>query len=291
MKKLFSILLAGCISLLATPAFINSDELKEHLSEKNLILIDTTDADTYKRGHIPGAVRADISLFRHWVDKTYLLMNSPQQIEKEARSLGINNDSWVVLYGHNKDKEYLKASYIALALITNGFNNVTILNGGFNDWKYEFEGEKDAFSTVVVTPKKGNFTAKPRKDILVNLEYVKAHIGKTPMIEARPYPYYTGEQKSHGVRRLGHIKGAQSSFWRDKFNVDDTLKSDKKIKEIFIGKNGLNPDKEVIAYCTGGLEASMNWYLLTQKLGFKDVKLYDASMKQWGNRDDTPMEK
>ena len=291
MKKLIVTLLMSCIALLATPAFINSDELKEHLSDNNLVLIDTTDADTYKRGHIPGAVRADISQFRHWVNKTYLLMNSPQQIQKEARSLGINNDSWVVLYGHNKDKEYLKASYIALALINNGFKNVTILNGGFNDWKYEFEEDQDAISTKFITPKQGNFVAQPRRDIVVDLNYVKTHIGKTPMIEARPYPYYTGEQKSHGVRRLGHIKGAKSSFWRDKFNVDDTLKSDKKIKEIFIGKNGLNPDKEVITYCTGGLEASMNWYLLTQKLGFKDVKLYDASMKQWGNRNDTPMEK
>ena len=291
MKKLTLLLLVTCLSLFGAPAFINSDELKEHLNDKNLVLIDTTDVDTYKRGHIPGAVRADISQFRHWVDNTYLLMNSPKEIEQAARSLGINNDSWVVLYGHNKDKEYLKASYIALALIANGFDNVTILNGGYNDWLYEFEGEKDAFSTTVVTPKKGNFVAKPRKDILVDLEYVKAHIGKTPMIEARPYPYYTGEQKSKGVRRLGHIKGAHSSFWRDKFNVDDTLKSDKAIKKIFLDKNGLDPEKEVIAYCTGGLEASMNWYILTQKLGFKDVKLYDASMKQWGNRDDTPMEK
>jgi thiosulfate/3-mercaptopyruvate sulfurtransferase len=45
----------------------------------------------------------------------------------------------------------------------------------------------------------------------------------------------------------------------------------------------------MMAYCTAGLEASMNWYVLTQVLNFKDVKFYDASMKEWGNRDDTPM--
>jgi len=35
----------------------------------------------------------------------------------------------------------------------------------------------------------------------------------------------------------------------------------------------------------------MNWYVLTKHLNFKNVKIYDASMKQWGNLDDTPMEK
>ena len=35
-------------------------------------------------------------------------MNSSKEIQKVARSLGINNDSIVVLYGHNKPKELLK---------------------------------------------------------------------------------------------------------------------------------------------------------------------------------------
>ncbi len=289
--KLFLTLLLTTFSLFASDAFITSDYLKAHLNDKNLVVLDTTDAATYAKGHIPTARRADISLFRHWVDKTYLLMNSPKEIQEAARKLGINNDSYVVIYGHNKDKELLKSSYIALALIVNGFKNISILDGGFGDWMYEFEGEKDAISKTTPKYKTGNFTAKFNPNILVDLAYVKAHIHKVPMIEARPKVYFTGEKKSHGVKRLGHIEGAMSSYWRDKFNLDDTLKSDEELQKIFVGKHKLNPNKEVIAYCTGGLEASMNWYVLTQYLGYKDVKLYDASMKEWGNRDDTPMEK
>ena len=286
--KSFLLVLLVTLSLYAHDAFINSTQLKQKLHSNDLVLIDTTDIKTFKKGHIPSAVQVDISKFRYWVDKTYLLMRSSSEIQDVARALGINQDSEVILYGHNKDKEYLKASYIALALITNGFTNVSILNGGYGDWQYEYE---DIISKKMLSVKKGNFKSKFNPSIVVNLEYVKAHIGKVPMIEARPKVYFTGERKSKGVRRLGHITGASSSFWRDKFNLDDTLKSDKKLNSIFLGKNKLNPDKEVIAYCTGGLEASMNWYILTQHLHYKDVKLYDASMKQWGNRDDTPMEK
>ena len=118
-------------------------------------------------------------------------------------------------------------------------------------------------------------------------------MNKTPMLEARPKVYFTGEKKSNGVKRLGHIPGAQSSFWREKLELDETIKSDKKLDKIFFEQHKLDRSKkqEVIAYCTGGLEASMNWYILKQHMHFKDVKIYDASMKQWGNLDSTPMEK
>jgi len=291
MKLIISLLLSS-LYLLANDAFINAEQLKTKLQNKNLVILDTSDLQTFNMGHIPNARRADISLFRHWMQNhTYLLINSPQKIESAARSLGINNNSEVVIYGHHKNKELLKASYIALALIANGFTNVSILNGGYNEWKNEYEDDKGLISTKTPNIKNGNFRANFNPNILVDMSYVKNHIGKTPMIEARPKVYFTGEKKSNGVKRLGHITKAQSSFWRDKFESDDTLKTDKELNEIFIKSQKLNPQKEVIAYCTGGLEASMNWYILSQYLHFKDVKIYDASMKQWGNLEDTPMER
>jgi len=53
----------------------------------------------------------------------------------------------------------------------------------------------------------------------------------------------------------------------------------------------LQKEDEVILYYTGGLEASMNWYILYQNMGLKKAKIYDASMKEWGNKSDTPLTK
>ena len=272
----------------ASSAFISSEELKSRTGTK-LVLLDTTDVKTYKKGHIPGALNVDATKFRRHVG-TYMLMKAPREIEELARSLGINNDSEVVIYGHNKGKELLKASYIALALSTNGLKNISILDGGYPDWlsEYEFDG---LISQQAAVPKRGDFTAKYNDKILVDLEYVKSHIGVTPMMEARPLKYYNGSEQSVGVKRLGHISKAQSSYWREKFDEAYKVKSDKVLDDIFIKNHKLDKNKEVILYCTGGLEASMNWYLLHQSMGFENVKVYDASMREWGNRDDTPMEK
>ena len=285
--KLLLALILSVAYLFGADAFVSSNFLKKHLDDTNIVIIDTTDKATFAKGHIPKAVQVEISKFRHQVGK-YQLMNSSKEIEQVARELGINNDSYVVIYGHNQEKELLKSSYIALALIANGFTNVSLLNGGYGEWSYECE---DTVSKETYTPKTGNFVAKFNPNILVDKEYVKAHINKTPMIEARPLTYFNGSKQSKGVKRLGHITGAQSSFWKEKFNADETLISDKKLNEIFFDGHKLDANKEVIAYCTGGLEASANWYILSQYMHFKDVKIYDASMKEWGNIDNTPMQK
>lgn len=288
MKSLF-ILLFSTLTLFSSTAFINSNELKAQLNDPNIIILDTTNKETFDKGHIPNAKMVNVANFRHQVGK-YQLMNSPIEIEKELRSLGINNDSKVVIYGHNIGKELLKASYTALVLLTNGLKDVSILNGGFPEWVSEYEFD-DLVSKTTSCSTVGNFIAKRNENILVDLEYVKSRVGIIPMIEARPLKFFNGSQKSPGVSRLGHIKGAKSSYWREKFDSEYKLKSDKALNSLYLTQNGLNADKEVITYCTGGLEASMNWYVLTQYLHFQDVKIYDASMRQWGNLKNTPMEK
>lgn len=271
--------------LVASPAFITSSDLKSQLSKKNLVILDITDPTTYKAGHIPNALNVDVFKFRKKV-KTYQLMKSSAEVQKVVRSLGINNDSEVVIYGHGKTKELLKSSYVALALVTHGLTKVSILDGAYSDWVFE---NQELTSTSTPKVQKGNFVAKYNPNILVDLSYVKDSINKVDMIESRPKRYFDGTDKSNGVRRIGHIPSATSSFWKDKFNADESVLETKDLKEIFIKENKLTSDKEVIVYCTGGLEASMNWYMLSQHLGFKDVKVYDASMREWGNRDDTPM--
>lgn len=118
MKIPFMMILTS-LYLVASTAFISSTELEAKLHDKTLVILDVTDEQTYMSGHIPNAVRADAGAFRHQVEK-YQLMNSPDEVQAVAQSLGINNDSDIVIYGHGKDKELLKASYIALSLIANG---------------------------------------------------------------------------------------------------------------------------------------------------------------------------
>ncbi len=282
--KIFILLFTLSLSLLGDNGFITAKDLHENGKQKNLVILDVGSNEAYANGHIEHALSTQIEQWRHKVD-TYVIMNSPAQIETLMQSYGINDDSKVILYEHNEKYGLLKASYIALAMARVGFTDVAILDGGFGEWSYhEYPTTRKAEAA-----KKGNFQAKPDDSILVDMDYVKAKIGQVPMVEARPAIFYFGTLTSKGVRRNGHIKGAMSNDWKNSFEEDGVLSSKTKLDEIFYQGLELDQDKEVVLYCTGGLEASMNWYILNRVMHFKDLKVYDASLRQWDNLDETPM--
>lgn len=269
----------------AATAFISADDLDTLMKEKEIVLVDVGSKEDFALGHIPGAVHTAITSWRQSVEK-HKLIRSAEQIETVMRELGISNDSHVIIYGHNKKKEALKSSYIALAMITHGLKEVSILDGAYEEW---IDDEERAVSKKLPIRILGNFKATKNPNILVDMAYVKKRINKVPMLEARPAVFYYGTIRSQGVKRIGHIPKAMSSAWKDKFLLDGTLQDEEVLQEIFTDGFKLKPNKEVILYCTGGLEASMNWFILSQHLKFTNAKIYDGSLREWANRDDTPL--
>jgi 3-mercaptopyruvate sulfurtransferase SseA len=51
----------------------------------------------------------------------------------------------------------------------------------------------------------------------------------------------------------------------------------------------LDTDEEVILYGLDGYQASMNWYILQGVFNFKNMKVYDASLLEWGNNEERAM--
>lgn len=285
MKHLLLVVLMT-LQTIASDAFVSAEDLTTILDNKKLVILDVTDKEEYEKGHIVNALRSDIENFRDEVIM-HKEIKSEKEIEKLMRSFGIDDDSEIVLYGHGKEKELLKCTYMAMAFITHGAKNVSVLDGGYDAWLYE---SPKLISTTTPKQRVGNFTANFDKNRIVDMQYVKDRIGKIRMIDARPPRYYYGSLLSGGVERYGHIPNAISSFWGDKFRNDNTIREEEIIEEMFIAANGLqNKDEEVILYCTGGLETSANWYILSQFLGFKNAKIYDGSMRDWGNVDHTPL--
>ena len=262
--KLLLLLVSTYISLLSSDAFIKAEDLSDKLSNSNLVILDVTDKKEYEKEHIIGAIRVDMSKIRKTKDRARVMVSN-SEIQKLFRQLGINNESEIVIYSHGKKKEILKSSYLALACIINGIKDVSILNGGYPDWVYKFE---ELTTNRIPDIKKGNFSIKHKDNVLVDINYVKNNIGKVVMLDARPTKYYYGTHLSPGIDRAGHIPMAMSSFWGDKF-MGISIKSKEDIEAIFLDGYELNKKDEVLLYCTGGLETSMNWYVLYQYLGFK----------------------
>ena len=55
------------------------------------------------------------------------------------------------------------------------------------------------------------------------------------------------------------------------------------------GVIGPPKSKEIIVYCGVGGYAAAWWFVLTQVLGYPDVKIYDGSMEEWIKDTDAPV--
>ncbi len=66
------------------------------------------------------------------------------------------------------------------------------------------------------------------------------------------------------------------------------LFSDKVLRETFEKTGALDPGKKVITYCGGGIAATWN-ALILNKLGQKNVAVYDGSMNEWASDSECPL--
>ncbi|MEA1891705.1 MAG: rhodanese-like domain-containing protein [Campylobacterota bacterium] len=269
------------INLIASDAFISSKQLKKSISNKNLIILDVADLSTYKKGHIKGAIHIDMHNFID-DESLYHLKNKPQIIQSELQKIGINQNSKVVIYAHNTDRGILNSSYLAFILIYSGFENLSILDGGYMSWVFENELLTSTLSEYAQSD--GNFIVKENKKIVTSLNYIKDNITSTTILDARDPSYYYGIKRSKNIDLVGHIPHSKNSHYKDKFLRDSTLREQNELDEIYIYGHELKAYDEVIIYSNNIFSASMEWYILYKQMGFENAKLYEASLLEWGNR-------
>lgn len=276
------------LNLSAFDAFVSPSELKSSLNNKNLVLIDVGSKSLYKQSHIKNAIHLDIL---NLVDKKnlYRIMNSSEDAQEEISSLGINTNSEVVIYSHNTNKCFLNSSYLALVLIVNGFENVSILDGGYMAWV--FENELLTSTQKGVVNEDANYTISFNPNILVDSKYIQESLGEVTILDSRLASEYFGTSRSKNIERTGHIQSASSSYFKDKFLYDLTLRNDAELREIFIDGHKITKNDEVIVYGTNIFEASMNWFILYKHMEVKNTKIYEASLAEWGNNPKLPMTK
>ena len=73
--------------------------------------------------------------------------------------------------------------------------------------------------------------------------------------------------------------------------VNDTgeFKSADELKKIY-GDAGITDGETIYTLCQTAVRATHTWFILTDLLGEKNVKVYDGSWTEWGNDSSLPIE-
>jgi thiosulfate/3-mercaptopyruvate sulfurtransferase len=109
--------------------------------------------------------------------------------------------------------------------------------------------------------------------------------------DVRSRAEHVGEEM-RANKRGGHIPGARNIEWLELQQppVRSGLLLPADEIQAKLDAIGVTKDKRVITHCQAGIRAAQAAFVL-RLMGYPDARNYDASWAEWGNRDDTPIEK
>ncbi len=272
-------------------SLVSTDWVAEHGSDSNVRLVEV-DVDTaaYEQGHIAGAVGWNWqSQLQQAVRRDVV---SKDEMEELLGSAGVGNDTTVVVYGDNNN---WFAAWAFWQIKYYGHGDVKLMNGGRAKW----EAEGRPMTTDVPSHAATTYSAQaPDESIRAYRDQVLAGVGSSSiaLVDVRSPAEFSGELLAppnlpqEGSQRGGHIPGAANIPWGQAANEDGTFKSPDELAELYGGK-GIDGSRDTVAYCRIGERSSHTWFVLTQLLGYDNVRNYDGSWTEWGSIVGAPIEK
>ena len=281
-------------------ALVNGTWLEQNLQEPGLRIFDCTTYLEYEEGtgrpynvvsgradhdagHVPGAGFLDLQNQFSIEDSPYrFTLPTPEFVAEAFARQGVGDDTRVVLYSR-KSMQWATRFWWMLRWI--GFDNASVLDGGFDKWSAE--GRKISTDPCIYAP--GKLSINPRPELFVGKDEVLGAIGSPRIctINALGRDLHAGENPRYG--RPGRVPGS--------VNVPALEQLDPATKELLppddvaaaFARVGATPDKRILMYCGGGIAATLDAFLLHQ-LGYSDVAVYDNSMSEWATIDSLPIE-
>ena len=274
---------------------VDTQWAKDHLSDDKIVFIDLRNKidggnyETWLEGHVPGSVHSDYlnAGWRVGRDDVVGLLPTEADFSALAQQLGVSADSHVVLIpaGVNST-DFGSAARAYWTFKVFGHEAVSILDGGYAKWAKDFPNSIEQGARVA--PVAGNFVARFDDAAYASTTGVQAALGKDDvlLLDARTEEQFIGEAKHGKALQAGHIPGAVLQSQADAYNAStNQLKSVAELTQIYAE----HADKPIISYCNTGHWAATNWFVLSEVLGRKDVKLYDGSMVEWTANSENPL--
>jgi thiosulfate/3-mercaptopyruvate sulfurtransferase len=255
------------------PIVCDADTLRSLIRRKKSVrIVDVRRAEDYLTEHIPGAVSLPLA--------RVLENDQPEKIVSFLEELGVSDNTPVVVYD---DTFGALAARVAWSFQYVGHDNTALLEMTFKQWKdmgLETEKEQRTFP-------RAKHSLNIRKDIYVDASYVEAaattsnnNNNNNTSTNSKPANTLLVDSRERLNYLTEHIPGARNIPYTMVGSEDSILRKAEELKRL-IENRGIPNDSEIITYCGSvGTLSGLTYYAL-KLAGFKNVKLYPKSFKEW----------
>lgn len=275
----------------------------KRMMEKNIdiVVFDVRKPLLFATGHIPDALniwRTDITSEKGSYDFEGMRI-SKEKIKKLLSDHGVRTHTKILIYDANANYDSARLWWI---LTLYGHTNITLIDGGIQGWKSSKLPIEYGFGRE---PYKGNyiFVRRNNKSKYTDLREVKATVSnrRGVILDTRTKPEYVGIVTKKGAYRAGRIPHSElipwgssvyldkneQSYSKDYKNIFKKFKTIKELEKIY----GKYKNKHIKVYSQSGIGSAHTTFVLTQLLGYRNVKNYDGSWIEWSYHKGLKVEK
>ncbi|WP_295833865.1 sulfurtransferase [uncultured Winogradskyella sp.] len=269
---------------------VTVDWLYKHLEAENLVILDATIPKFVRTsiednlGYIPNSLFFDIKKKFSNISADFPnTIPTSKQFQSEARELGINSNSCIIVYDAHGIYSSPRAWWLFKYF---GHTNIAVLDGGLPEWMSKKYATQKKYSSPQA---KGDFIADIKEELFTNFSGVNrfSKIEDTLIFDARSFERFRGEvpEPRKGLRS-GIIPNSVNLPYTKLLN-GHTLKSEEELKSVF--ETFANNRERFVFSCGSGVTAC-NLALGASVVGYKNLVVYDGSWTEYGTLTPIPME-
>lgn len=238
-------------------------------------------------GHIEGALpllfkktRVDITVGDKKIEK---MLPDKAYWQDLMQAAGVAKNKPIVITSPGESPDQIEAAarvYWTLKLY--GADDIALLDGGNAAWI----AAGLPVSTAKQETARGNWEATAeRRELLAEMNDVsKALTDKTQIVDARPVSQFLGVAvRKPVVLAGGHLDGARNYPTDLRLRTSGIAQMFLKPEEyrLAMKAQSIDPAAPTVTYCNTGHMAAGMWFVQSEILGTKGVRLYDGSMHEW----------
>ncbi|MDP2811925.1 MAG: rhodanese-like domain-containing protein [Rhodocyclaceae bacterium] len=268
----------------AAEPLVDAAWAKANAGKPSIVFIDFQPPSDFLRGHIAGSVNSNYGKDGWREDDANKVPDMlPTKLEVLAAmigKLGIDNATHVVLVPpgmSSTDMGIGTRVYWTFKVL--GHDNVSLLDGGMASYAKD---KANPLQTGAPKTELKTFKISLRKEMIATVDDIKkARAAGVTLIDNRPEDNFVGINRHPKATASGTLEGAKNipNGWLT-VNGMGEFRTKAQLEQLY-KLAGVATSGEQINFCNSGHWASVGWFVSSELMGNKKVKLYDGSMLEW----------
>lgn len=241
-----------------------------------VVLLDTRTRGAFDAEHIEGSTHVTWQEFSRQ-DAPYRgqLLPDINALADRIGAVGAHPTRHVLVIGEPLDG-WGEEGRIVWMLRAMGVQSAAVVDGGYS----ALVARTTTSPAAPLEQRPVELAPAPTEELTADTEEILRLLARpdVTLIDTREEREYNGETP-YGERRPGHLPGAVHVYFKDLLDDTGRLRPEAELRAVFEAQ-GITPDKQAVAYCTGGIRSA--WFVVVLRhLGYDRAKNYPGSMWEW----------